>query len=160
MELTVHTLTPDMLPSLEDLFRDSKVANCCWCMYWRIGNDYRKRPESENKAAFSELVENGLPPGLLAFDGDMAVGWCQLTPRDALPWLERSWRLKHMDRGAGVVALLLLCAQGVSQEGCCFRADCSGIGCSEARRSTRTGSVSPGREADTEYLAHGLSIRL
>jgi GNAT superfamily N-acetyltransferase len=30
----------------------------------------------------------GSPPGLLAFDGDLPVGWCQLTPRDALPWLD------------------------------------------------------------------------
>jgi len=27
----------------------------------------------------------------------MAVGWCQLTPRDALPWLDRAWRLKRVD---------------------------------------------------------------
>jgi GNAT superfamily N-acetyltransferase len=25
------------------------------------------------------------------------VGWCQLTPRDALPWLNRAWRLKRVD---------------------------------------------------------------
>jgi GNAT superfamily N-acetyltransferase len=34
---------------------------------------------------------------LLAFDGDLAVGWCQLTPRDALPWLDQTWRLKRVD---------------------------------------------------------------
>ncbi|HEX9534490.1 MAG TPA: GNAT family N-acetyltransferase [Stellaceae bacterium] len=34
---------------------------------------------------------------VLAFDGDTAVGWCQLTPGDALPWLNRAWRLKRVD---------------------------------------------------------------
>jgi GNAT superfamily N-acetyltransferase len=34
---------------------------------------------------------------LLAFAGDLAVGWCQLTPRDTLPWLDRTWRLKRVD---------------------------------------------------------------
>src|SRR5260370_5112318 len=34
---------------------------------------------------------------VLAFDGDTAVGWCQLTPGDALPWLARAWRLKRVD---------------------------------------------------------------
>ena len=43
------------------------------------------------------MVESGPPPGLLAFAGDLAVGWCQLTPRDALPWLDRTWRLKRVD---------------------------------------------------------------
>lgn len=66
-------------------------------MYWRIGSKYRKRPREANKAAFRELVKSGPPPGLLAFDGDLAVGWCQLTPRDDLPWLDRTWRLKRID---------------------------------------------------------------
>jgi GNAT superfamily N-acetyltransferase len=66
-------------------------------MYWRIGSAYHKRPREENRAAFRELVQRGPPPGLLAFDGDIAVGWCQLTPRDALPWLDRTWRLKRVD---------------------------------------------------------------
>jgi GNAT superfamily N-acetyltransferase len=34
---------------------------------------------------------------LVALDGDLAVGWCQLTPRDQLPWLDRTWRLKRVD---------------------------------------------------------------
>jgi GNAT superfamily N-acetyltransferase len=57
---------------------------------------YRNRPRKQNKAAFREVVKGG-PPGLLAFDGDVAIGWCQLTPRDALPWLDRTWRLKRVD---------------------------------------------------------------
>jgi GNAT superfamily N-acetyltransferase len=66
-------------------------------MYGRIGSAYRRRPREENKAAFREVVERGPPPGLLAFDGEVAVGWCQLTPRDAVPWLDRVWRLKRLD---------------------------------------------------------------
>jgi GNAT superfamily N-acetyltransferase len=34
---------------------------------------------------------------LLAFDGALAVGWCQLTPRDMVPQLDRTWRLKRVD---------------------------------------------------------------
>ena len=97
MKLTIHPLTPELLPALEDLFNIQGPVSRCWCMYWRIGDGYRKRPPKENKAAFRELVKNGPPPGLLAFDGDVAVGWCQLTPRDALPWLDRTWRLKRVD---------------------------------------------------------------
>jgi GNAT superfamily N-acetyltransferase len=67
-------------------------------MYWRIGAAYRKVPRDKNKAAFREIVKRGPPPGLVAFDGDIAVGWCQLTPRDALPWLDRARRLKRVDQ--------------------------------------------------------------
>jgi GNAT superfamily N-acetyltransferase len=97
MQLTIHPLTPNLWPALEDLFGEQGPVSRCWCMHWRIGNNYLKRPYDANKAAFCELVKSGPPPGLLAFDGDLAVGWCQLTPRDALPWLERTWRLKRVD---------------------------------------------------------------
>jgi GNAT superfamily N-acetyltransferase len=66
-------------------------------MYWRIGAAYRARPRGQNKQAFREVVTSGPPPGLLAFDGDLAVGWCQLTPRDTLPGLDRSRRLRRVD---------------------------------------------------------------
>ena len=97
MKLTVRPLTPDLWPVLEDLFGENGAVGGCWCMYWRIGRAYRERPHGENRATFREVVKHGPPPGLLAFDGDMAVGWCQLTPRDALPWLDRTWRLKSVD---------------------------------------------------------------
>jgi GNAT superfamily N-acetyltransferase len=97
MKLTIRPLTPDLWPALEDLFGENGAVGGCWCMYWRIGRAYRKRPHEENRAAFREVVKGGPPPGLLAFDGNMAVGWCQLTPRDALPWLDRTWRLKRVD---------------------------------------------------------------
>lgn len=95
--LIIRPLTPDLWPALEDLFGRSGACNGCWCMYWRIGSAYRTRPGKENRVAFREVVRRGPPPGLLAFDGDLAVGWCQLTPRDALPWLDRTWRLKRVD---------------------------------------------------------------
>jgi GNAT superfamily N-acetyltransferase len=66
-------------------------------MYWRLGPGYRERPREKNRAALRTLVKRGPPPGLLAFDGDVAVGWCQLTPRAALPWLDRARLLQRVD---------------------------------------------------------------
>ena len=100
MKLTTRPLTPHLWPAFEDLFGENGAVGGCWCMYWRIGRAYRKKPREENKTAFWEIVERGPPPGLLAFDGDTAVGWCQLTPRDVLPWLDRAWRLKRVDDAA------------------------------------------------------------
>jgi GNAT superfamily N-acetyltransferase len=97
MHLTVRPLTPDLWPAFEGLFGPNGACNGCWCMYWRIGSAYRKRARHRNKAAFKDIVKRGPPPGLLAFDGDLAVGWCQLAPRDALPFIDRAWRLKRID---------------------------------------------------------------
>ena len=86
--LTVRPLTPELWPALEDLFGKQGASNGCWCMYWRIGGAYAKRPRDENRAAFKGVVERGPPPGLVAMDGDVAVGWCQATPRADVPHLE------------------------------------------------------------------------
>ena len=97
LKLTVRTLTPELWPDLVDLFGKTGACAQCWCMYWRIGSAYRRRPGTQNRAAFRKIVEKGPPPGLIAFEGGLAVGWCQITPRDSLPWLEREWRLKRVD---------------------------------------------------------------
>jgi hypothetical protein len=97
MDIAIRPLTPDLWPDLEDLFGAKGACNGCWCMYWRIGSAYRRRARSENKAAFRKVVKRGPPPGLLAYDGGLPVAWCQLTPRGALPWLDRTWRLRRPD---------------------------------------------------------------
>lgn len=126
MKLRIRPLTPDLWPELEELFGKHGASSGCWCMYWRIGSDYYKRPREKNKAAFRRIVKRGPPPGLLAFDGDLVVGWCQLTPRDALPWLNRARLLRPVDdmpvwslscfyvrrgyRGRGVMTALIAAA--------------------------------------------------
>jgi hypothetical protein len=88
IKFRIVPLTPNLWPAVEDLFGKWGASNGCWCMYWRIGGAYRGRC-GENRETLRTIVKRGSPPGLLAFDGDLAVGWCQLTPRDALPWLDR-----------------------------------------------------------------------
>ena len=97
LSLHVKPLTPDLWTALEDLFGERGACSGCWCMYWRIGAAYRKRSPELNRQGFRQVVSEGPPPGLLALDGDLAVGWCQITPRDSLPWLDRAWRLRRVD---------------------------------------------------------------
>jgi GNAT superfamily N-acetyltransferase len=96
-DLAIRPLTSDLWPALQDLFGVLGACNGCWCMYWRIGASYRRRSREDNRADFQAVVESGPPPGLLAFDDDLAVGWCQVTPRDALPFMDRAWRLPRVD---------------------------------------------------------------
>lgn len=66
-------------------------------MYWRIGPRYRDRPRADNKHGLQQLAASGQPPGLLAFDGELAVGWCELAPRAELRWLARARYLQPPD---------------------------------------------------------------
>ena len=97
MPFDIRPVTPELWPALEDLFGRKGACNGCWCMYWRIGSAYHQRPREENRLAFKAIVESGPPPGLLAFDGEVAVGWCQITPRSHLPWIEGKRNLAPVD---------------------------------------------------------------
>ncbi len=97
MTLAIRALTPELWPALEDLFGRGGASNGCWCMYWPIGPEYRRRPRTENQEALRTLTKHGPAPGLLAFDGDLAVGWCRLTPRATQPWLERARFFERVD---------------------------------------------------------------
>jgi len=97
LNLVVRPLTPDLWPALESLFGPRGACNGCWCMYWRIGPEYRTRDRARNKAALRAIVKAGPPPGLIAFDGDLPVGWCQITPRAAVPHLDTVRRLRRID---------------------------------------------------------------
>jgi GNAT superfamily N-acetyltransferase len=130
VELTVEPLSAGRWPALEDLFGRAGASNGCWCMYWRIGPRYRDRPREANRDDLRELAASGPPPGLLAFDGDVAVGWAELAPRADLAWLARARYLQPADdlpvwslpcfyvrrthRGRGVVAALIEAAIGVA----------------------------------------------
>jgi GNAT superfamily N-acetyltransferase len=93
----VVPLTPALWPVLEELLDHGGPAARCWCMAWRIGPAYRRRSADENRGDLRDVVTAGPPPGLLAFRDDLAVGWCQVTPRDAVPAIDRQWRLRRVD---------------------------------------------------------------
>jgi GNAT superfamily N-acetyltransferase len=97
MDYLISPLTADRWAAIEDLFGRAGASNGCWCMYWRIGPGYHDRPRADNKRDFRQLAASSRPPGLLAFDGDLAVGWCELAPRAELTWLTRVRYLQPPD---------------------------------------------------------------
>ena len=97
MSLTVKPLTLERWPALESLFGPAGASNGCWCMYWRIGPRYHDRPRTDNKHDLRQLAAAARAPGLLAFDGDLAVGWCELAPRADLAWLGHARFLAPVD---------------------------------------------------------------
>jgi hypothetical protein len=57
MALTVRPLTTECWPVLEDRFGSAGASNGCWCMHWRIGTAYKKRPREQNRQALRGLAE-------------------------------------------------------------------------------------------------------
>jgi GNAT superfamily N-acetyltransferase len=54
-------------------------------------------PRASNRADLEKAVKQGPPPGLLALRDQVAVGWCRVTHRDAVPGLERAFRTRCVD---------------------------------------------------------------
>jgi GNAT superfamily N-acetyltransferase len=91
----------------------------------------KDRPREDNRDGLRRLAEAGPPPGLLAFDGDTAVGWCELAPRADLEWLAHSRVTQPVDdlpvwsvpcfyvrrgyRGQGVMSVLIGAAIPVAE---------------------------------------------
>jgi GNAT superfamily N-acetyltransferase len=50
-----------------------------------------------NRRAMRALVRSGAVPGLIAYDGDLPVGWVAVAPRDDYPALERSRVMRRVD---------------------------------------------------------------
>jgi GNAT superfamily N-acetyltransferase len=55
----------------------------CSCMRWRLPSvQFRELGRDGRAAALSELVSAGRPAGVLAYQGQDAVGWCSIAPRE------------------------------------------------------------------------------
>jgi GNAT superfamily N-acetyltransferase len=90
-ELEIHPLTPDRWDDLVTVFDRPGDPRGCWCMFYRVrGRDFDKLWGKRAKAAFHQVVDEGPPPGLLAYRDGVPVGWCAVAPRDAYPRILRS----------------------------------------------------------------------
>jgi GNAT superfamily N-acetyltransferase len=92
-------LTPDRWPAFEDLFGAERGANSgCWCMWTRLPRkDWRAMERADRKAAFRDIVKQGPPPGLLAFEEDKAIGWCAVGPRGSVAAFQNARTSKPLD---------------------------------------------------------------
>jgi GNAT superfamily N-acetyltransferase len=83
-------LSPATWPDFERLFTGGAGWDFCGCMVWHRGShlsrvDYPTRREAgtRNRADHRALVAAGQARGILVYDGDEPVGWCQFGPADS-----------------------------------------------------------------------------
>jgi len=95
---TFRPLTVDRFADLEKLFGPRGACAGCWCMHWRLTrSDWTKGQGEGNRRALRRIVRAGGEPGVLAYSGVQAVGWCAVAPRSSLSGLKRSRILKPVD---------------------------------------------------------------
>lgn len=75
-------------------------------MWWRMpSTEWKAAPRGEKRERFRALVEAGPPPGILAYDGATAIGWCAVGPRATLPRMNKSRVAAPLDASEGVWAV-------------------------------------------------------
>lgn len=100
--LDIHPLTRDRWDDLATLFDRPGDPKGCWCMYYRVrSRDFEGLWGAGARAAFREVVDEGPPPGLLAYRDGSPVGWCAVAPREAYRRILNSRVLKPLDDADG-----------------------------------------------------------
>ena len=117
-KLSFHPTTPDRWADLESLFGTSGADAGCWCMSWRQTESQLENATSEsNRLSFKGQIESGISPGLLAYVGDQAVGWCGVSPRASFVRLEhhRYFQKPTTDKALWTIICLFVSKQARKQ---------------------------------------------
>ncbi len=131
--LVVRPLEPADWPRLEDLFGPRGACGGCWCSYWRAPSmrAFREQVGEPARSALRKGVLAGQVHGVLALEGERAIGWCALGPRSDFPLVEtkRAYRTSDVagvwsvncffvragHRGRGLAARMLVEAIAVAR---------------------------------------------
>jgi ribosomal protein S18 acetylase RimI-like enzyme len=96
--VTVRPLTDETWEALAALFREGGDPRWCWCQYWRLrSKDFSAMKVPQLRERLHDQAASGQPPGLVAFDGDQAVGWVSLGPRADFERIVRSRVIPTID---------------------------------------------------------------
>lgn len=91
LRLTAKPLSPETWPDFEALFaKHNGVWGGCWCVYYLCGGAEFKQMGPEGRREFHRsLALSGRARGVIAYEGQTPVGWCQFGPPDVLCQYDR-----------------------------------------------------------------------
>lgn len=74
-------------------------ANVCWCLSYRIPSRLNRELRGPARGELvAELCLRDPPPGVVAYDGDLPVGWAGVAPRSDLNSFARAnSKIPHVD---------------------------------------------------------------
>ena len=102
-KLTFIPVTAETLPAFEAFFKARGAPHWCWCMAFRRTADEVKVASAANsRRQIVNRIRDGVPVGLLAHDGEEAVGWVSVAPRE-------TFRLKGGPAGDGADVWSISC---------------------------------------------------
>jgi GNAT superfamily N-acetyltransferase len=74
------------------------ISRSCWCQWWRqTAGEFSRSSRSQLIAALRAQCAAEPVPGVVAYLGDLPVGWCGFGPRSSMRRLERSRTIPKVD---------------------------------------------------------------
>jgi ribosomal protein S18 acetylase RimI-like enzyme len=96
--IEIRPLDGSSWDALAALFREGGDPRWCWCQHWRLrSKDMAAAKVPQLRQRLHDQATSEQPPGLVAFDGDRAVGWVSLGPRADFERIERSRVIPKVD---------------------------------------------------------------
>ena len=96
--MRVVPLTGETWDALAELFREGGDPRWCWCQHWRLrSKDMAAAKVPQLRQRLHDQARSAEPPGLVAFDGERAVGWVSLGPRTDFERIVRSKVIPMID---------------------------------------------------------------
>jgi GNAT superfamily N-acetyltransferase len=99
--IVIRPSTVDLRPALEDLFArgGDGDAHCAGACAWRWrAKGFSSSTVAANRAARPDLADRQPAVGLVALDGEQAIGSCSVGPRADYHRFEHSWTTPRIDR--------------------------------------------------------------
>jgi GNAT superfamily N-acetyltransferase len=96
-------IRPATIERFDDI--EPVINRACWCQYWRMtAGEYgrstyaiaRENWDRRREALRAQCAAEPVP-GVIAYLGDLPVGWCGFGPRSSMARLERSRTIPKLD---------------------------------------------------------------
>ena len=87
--IVVRPVARENFDDFTALFEARGGPHYCWCTPYRF-RDVGELTHAQKKGRMQDLVSRAVPIGVLAYEGDTAVGWCSIAPRESYARLEKS----------------------------------------------------------------------
>lgn len=96
--MEIRPLTDETWDALAALFREGGDPRWCWCQHWRLrSKDMAAARVPQLRERLHDQALSTEPPGLVAFEGERAVGWVSLGPRTDFERIVRSRVIPKID---------------------------------------------------------------
>jgi len=97
-KLSFASLSSANWKEFETLMGEKGGCGNCWCMYFRLPyKDFQANKPDGNKKLMKQLVNKGMPQGLIASMNKEPVGWIALAPREDYMRMGNSRSFKRID---------------------------------------------------------------